>query len=81
MLPIFVSDVYPGSKSDEEILSECGVLQHAHRGDRLADKGFIVQHILDAYGVRMDAPEKLEGKKEEDVHNRNNSQVSSTFTI
>jgi len=51
----------------------------AQRGDRwLADKGFIVQHILDDYGVRIDTSVKLGGKKqftEEDVHNRKNSQV------
>ena len=44
----------------------------------MADKGFIVQHILDDYGVRIDTSVKLEGKKqftEEDVHNRKNSQV------
>ena len=80
MLPAFVSEVYPGSISDEEILSESGILALAQRGDRwLADKGFIVQHILDDYGVRVDTPVKLEGKKqfteEEDVHNRKNSQV------
>ena len=80
MLPAFVSEVYPGSISDEEILSESGILALAQRGDRwLADKGFIVQHILDDYGVRIDTPVKLEGKKqfteEEDVHNRKNSQV------
>jgi len=80
MLPVFVSDVYPGSKSDEDIVSESGILAHAHRGDRwLADTGFIVQHIPDDYGVRIDMPAKLEGKKqfsdEEDVQNRKNSQV------
>ena len=52
----------------------------AQRGNRrLAVKGFIVQHILDDYGVRIDTPVKLERKKqfteEEDVHNRKNSQV------
>ena len=42
MLPVFVSDIYPGSKSDEEILSDSGILSHAHQGDRwLADKGFL----------------------------------------
>lgn len=82
MLPAFVSEVYPGSISDKEILSESGILALAQRGDRwLADKGFIVQHILGDYGVRIDPPVKLEGKKqfteeeEEDVHNRKNSQV------
>ena len=80
MLPVFVSDVYPGSLSDEEIISQSGILALAHKGDRwLADKGFIVQHILDDFGVRIETPVKLEGKKqfteEEDVHNRKNSQV------
>ena len=80
MLPVFVSDIYPGSKSDEEILSDSGILSFAHQGDRwLADKGFIVQHILDNWGVRVETPVKLEGKKqfsqEEDIHNRKNSQV------
>ena len=65
MLPVFVSDVYPDSKSDKEILSESGSLAHTHRDDRwLADKGFIVQHILDDYGVRIDMLAKLEGKKQ-----------------
>ena len=80
MLPVFVSDIYPGSKSDEEILSDSGILSHAHQGDRwLADKGFLVQHVLDNFGVRVETPAKLEGKQqfsiEEDVHNRKNSQV------
>ena len=75
-----LSDIYPGSKSDEEILSQSGILSFAQQGDRwLADKGFIVQHILDNWGVRVETPTKLEGKKqfsvEEDIHNRKNSQV------
>ena len=65
MLPVFGSDVYPDSKSDKEILSESGILAYAHRDDRwLADKGFIVQHILYDYEVRIDMPAKLEGKKQ-----------------
>ena len=80
MLPVFVSDIYPGSKSDEEILSDSGILSHAHQGDRwLADKGFLVQHILDNFGVRVETPVKLEGKQQfsidEDVRNRKNSLV------
>jgi len=80
MLPVFASDIYPGSKSDEEIMSQSGILSFAQQGDRwLADKGFIVQHILDNWGVRVETPAKLEGKKqfsvEEDIHNRKNSQV------
>lgn len=80
LLPVFVFEVYPGSISDEEVVSQCGILKHAHRGDIwLADKGFLIQHILDDYGVRVETPVKLEGKKqfseEEDIKNRRNSQV------
>ena len=67
MLPVYVSDVFPGNISDEEILlqSLSGILALAHKGDRwMADKGFIVQHILDSYGVRIDTPEKLAGKRQ-----------------
>ena len=31
------------------------------------DKGFIVQHILDNYGVLVETPEKLSGKKAVDT--------------
>ena len=42
MLPAFVSEVYPGSISDEEILSESGILALAQRGDRwLATKDLL----------------------------------------
>jgi hypothetical protein len=80
LLPVFVSEVYPGSKSDEDIVKDSGILSLAQVGDRwLADKGFMVQHILDAYGVIVDTPEKLSNKKqfteEQDIHNRKNSQV------
>ena len=80
LLPVFTSDVYPGCKSDEEILCDCGILSLAKTVERwLADKGFIVQHILDDYGVRTENPVKLKGKKqfsvEEDILNRKNSQV------
>ena len=80
ILPVFVSDVYLGSISDEEILVQSGILALSHKGDRwMDDKGFIIQHILDNYGVSIDTPEKLAGKKQfneqEDIHNRRNCQV------
>ena len=80
MLPIFTSGIFPGSTTDEEIVTQCGLLQYAQNRDRwLADKGFLIQHILDKYGVRVDTPEKLEGKRQfnqqEDCNNRKNSQV------
>lgn len=50
LLPVFVYDIFPGSKSDEDILRDSGILSLAQEGDRwLADKGFVVQHILDNY--------------------------------
>ena len=74
MLPVFASDIYPGSKSDE-ILSQNGILSFAQQGDRwLADKGFIVQHILDNWGVRVETPAKLEGKKQFSGCGRGHSQ-------
>ena len=65
-----------GNKSDDD----SSILSHAHLGDRwLADKGFLVQHILDNFGVRVETAVKLEGQQlfymDEDVHNRKNSQV------
>ncbi|CAB4039809.1 Hypothetical predicted protein, partial [Paramuricea clavata] len=53
-----------GSKSDEDIVKDSGILSLAQVGDRWhADKGFMVQRILDAYGVIVDTPEKLSNKK------------------
>jgi len=38
----FVSDPYPGSTSDKDIVSHCGLVEKLHRGDLvLADKGFL----------------------------------------
>lgn len=78
MLPLFTSDLFPGSILDEEMVTQCGVVQYAQKGDRwLADKSFLIQHILDEYGVRVDTPEKLERKgqfnQQEDSKNRKNS--------
>ena len=71
------SDKHPCSKSDKKFHMKGG-----RGGDRwLADKGFLVQHILDnrGWGVRFETPVKLEGKKqfseEEDIHNRRTSQA------
>jgi hypothetical protein len=80
MLPVFASDIFPGSISDEEIVWISGILKHAHHGDRwLADKRFLIQDLLDSYGVRIDTPEKLKNKKQfsrlEDITNRQNAQA------
>lgn len=45
----------------------------------MADNSFIAQHVLDNYGVIVQTPEKLSGKKrftpEQDIHSRKNSQL------
>lgn len=70
------SNKHPCSKSNKKFYMKGG-----RGGDRwLADKGFLVQHILDNRGwgdqIRNT---KLEGKKqfseEEDIHNRRTSQA------
>ena len=62
---MFVSDIFPGSKSGEEIVKDSGILSLSQVGDRwLADKGFMVQHILDGYAVIVETPEKLSKKKQ-----------------
>ena len=64
MLPVFASDIYLGSKSDEEILLQSGILSFAQQGDRLlADKGFIVQHILDNWGGQSRNTSKVRRKE------------------
>ena len=80
LLPVFVPEIFLGSKSDEDILRDSGILSLAQEEDRwLADKGFIVQYIVDNYGVIVETPEKLLEKMqftpEQVVHNRKNSQV------
>ena len=74
LLPVFVSD--------KDIFRDSGILSLAQERDRwLADKSFIVQHILDnyQYGVIVETPEKLSGKKqftpEQDIDNKKNSHV------
>ena len=52
LLPVFVSEVFPESKSDKNILRDSGIQSLTQQGDKwLADKGFIVQNILDNEGV------------------------------
>ena len=64
LLPVFVSEVFPESKSDKDILRDSGIQSLTQQGDKwLADKGLIVQNILDNEGVIVETPEKLSGKK------------------
>ena len=57
---MIVSDIYPGSISGEDMVIQSGILEHTQRGDVwLADKGFLIQYILDDYGVRVQTPVKV----------------------
>lgn len=59
----FVSELYPGSVSDREITSRCGILNSKfwEKGDELmADKGFTIRDLLDPLGVKLNTPIFLE---------------------
>ena len=76
--PRFVSDVYPGSISDDDITGASGILSLARRNKRwLADKGW--QCNGDKFGLIIETPDRLEGKMQfseaEDVANRKISRL------
>jgi len=53
----FVSPLYEGSISDKDIVVDSGFLPLLDHGDSvMADKGFDVQDVLAAYGVRLNIP-------------------------
>ena len=59
----FVSELYPGSISDKEIVKQSGILDQMEVGDLiLADKGFLIQDLLPA-GVSLNIPPFLEHGK------------------
>ena len=59
----YISNLYPGSISDKEIVQQSGFLQHFVPGDLiLADKGFLIQDIVPK-GVSVNIPPFLEHGK------------------
>ena len=61
---VHVSDLYPGSASDNAIVQHCGVLSKLVPGDMiLADKGFTIQKMLPAE-VHLNIPPFLSGKSQ-----------------
>jgi len=59
----YVSDLYPGSISDKEIVEKSGLLNHLVAGDMiLADKGFLIQSIV-PQGVSVNIPPFLNNGK------------------
>ena len=61
----FVSELFPGSVSDREIVCRCGILnpQFWNKNDEImADKGFTIRDLLDPMGVKLNIPIFLEDK-------------------
>ena len=76
--PRFISDVFPGSISDDEITLQSGILSLARRNKRwLADKGWQIDG--DKYGLIIETPDRLQGKAQfseaEDMSNRRISRL------
>ena len=54
---IFVSSLYTGSMSDVEITQLCGLVDLLQIGDSImADKGFVLNKVLDGTGVAVNTP-------------------------
>ncbi|KXJ29641.1 hypothetical protein AC249_AIPGENE18583 [Exaiptasia diaphana] len=59
----FVSELFPGSVSDREIVERCGFLRQEmwDKGDEvMADKGFTIRDLLGPLGVKLNMPHFLE---------------------
>ena len=63
----FVSDLFPSSISDREIVSRCVILNPIFwdKDDEImADKGFTIRDLLDEIGVKLNIPIFLEGRQQ-----------------
>ena len=60
---IFVSSLYPGSISDQQLTKKSGLIDLLEKGDSvMADRGFNIQDDLTPLGVRVNIPPFLKGK-------------------
>ena len=71
----FVSELYPGSTSDKEIVVKSGLLHVLQPGDEImADKGFLIKDELISVGATLVLPSFLKARKqftkEEAEHNK-----------
>ena len=63
----FVSDLFPGSISDQEIVRRSGLLRLLEVGDSImADRGFDIEDDIAPLGVRVNIPPFLKGKQQFD---------------
>ena len=64
----FVSELFPGSISDKEIVRRSGLLGLLEAGDTImADRGFDIEDDIAPLGVRVNIPPFLKGKQQLDV--------------
>ena len=78
-----MSQLYPGSLSDKEIVARCGILHPGlwEKGDSImADRGFTIQEILDPLGVKVNIPAFLDGKEQLDKEDVVMSQTIASVT-
>lgn len=73
----FVSSLYTGSISDNEITKRSGIINLLEKDDQvMADKGFLIQPLLDTVGCSLVIPPFLRNK-----HQFTEEEVTATQTI
>ena len=61
----FLSKLWGGNASDMQIVQESGLLDLLEKGDSvMADKGFLIQDLLDPLGVTLNMPPKRDSNRQ-----------------
>ena len=63
----FVSQLYPGSTSDKEIVLKCGILEKKlweENDSVMADRGFLIHEDVKKIGVTLNIPAFLNGREQ-----------------
>ena len=61
----FLSKLWGGNASDMQIVKESGLLDLLEKGDSvMADKGFLIQDLLDPLGVTLNMPLKRDSNRQ-----------------
>ena len=75
---VFVSELYPGSISDKEIVKRSGLLEVVQPGDEImGDKGFLIQDELVSVGATLVMPKFLKNSSKTIYKGRNRTQQES----